>query len=267
MFQRIPKVQMTREVMGQILEAIKQGRIARGDCLPSEKSLMDAFGVGRSTVREALGALEALGIVRAERGRGHVVVDLGPEDALNEEVLSLVLMTDQFHQIHEVRMTLETSVAALTAARLTDDGVRELETILEDAAHALGNHQTFLDLTWAFHRKLAELSGNEVMAKLIGIINQMIRLSEAKLYIPFVDPQSELDLHKKLLAAVSTRDPERAREAMADHIEQVDRVVREAARKLQEIAKHPNPGRPRVIRDRRPSQGREGMGDGRRLRS
>jgi len=238
MFQKIPKVHMTQEVMSQVLEAIRQGEVSRGDCLPSEKSLMDSFGVGRSTVREALGALEALGIVRAERGRGYVVVDLGPEDALNEEVLSLVLMTDKFQQIHEVRMVLETGVAAIAATRVSDDGIRELEAVLGDANKALADHEAFLDLTWQFHRKLAELSENQVMVKLIGIINQMIRRSEAKLYSPFVDPQSELDLHKKLLKAVATQDPERAREAMVEHIQFVERVVHKAAEHLQQMAQH-----------------------------
>jgi len=172
------------------------------------------------------------------RGRGHVVVDLGPEDALNEEVLSLVLMTDKFHQIHEVRMVLETGIAAMAAARVSDDGIRELEAVLRDADKALTDHEAFLDLTWQFHRKLAELSENQVMVKLIGIINRMIRKSETKLYSPFVSPQSELDLHKRLLEAVATRDPERAREAMVEHIVSVDQVVRKAAKHLQQMAQH-----------------------------
>jgi len=82
---------LSQAVSAAVLERIRTGEFAPGDRLPTEKVLMQEYGVGRNSVREAVQALVTLGIVEVRPGRGATVIGIEPEDALDAEMVSVLL--------------------------------------------------------------------------------------------------------------------------------------------------------------------------------
>ena len=193
----------------QIYELLAAGDLQPGSPLPSEKELARQINVSRPALREAIRGLAGEGLLEVKRGKGIFVSRPSPGLAVRRQLLDLMFVDDYARDILEARQILEPEVAAMFAAKATDEDLEQLESIIYGAESGeLGSEGM-----WMFHMKIVRVAGNTALLGILQVFYEMLQRSENNDEVPQV-----VSLHRKLLEALKKRDPEIARSAMADHV-------------------------------------------------
>lgn len=223
-----PRQPAVTEVTNQLLEYLLSGRVAPGERIPSERSLTELLGVGRSTVREALKALNLIGLVDVRQGDGTYLNE--PDSAFLPRVIEwgLLLGEPRVRDLVEARSHIECVIAGLAAERATDDDVRDLQRLLEKMAQAGNNVARYVEADISLHLRLAEASGNRVLSDLVSRIRSLLQVWAAQVLEHAGETASSLRMHEPIVEAVAAHDVEAARDAMAAHMERASRRLREA---------------------------------------
>ena len=147
-----------------------------GDRLPGERALAEELGVGRSAVREAISALEVLGVVETRAGSG-TYLRSGTSELL-PSTLSWSLLMDQERtaELSVVRGALERSAAQLAALTATAEQKAELTGIVEDQRAAADDPEGYVAADVAFHRVLAQIGGNALVGELLATTRTLLRV-------------------------------------------------------------------------------------------
>jgi DNA-binding FadR family transcriptional regulator len=210
---------LNRAIRDYILGFIATERLSAGDSLPSETRLAQDLGVARNSVREAIKALQSLGIVEVRHGEGIFVREPNFDPMLEMITYGIRVDPDTLLKWLDVRMWLEGSVIGDAVARLTDEDIRRLEEIVaawSEAVYAgVTDHAFRNEKDEAFHRGLYTCLDNDILIKLLEVF--WVAFSE---FIgPYrTQPVSDLQEHVAILEAVKARDPQAAREALLHNI-------------------------------------------------
>lgn len=173
------EVNKTDLLPGKTAQNIKQMIIAQkmkpGDRLPSEPELMEMFGVSRSTLREAMKYLRAENVIVIKRGNGTFVSD---ETGVGEDPLGLNF-TNQHRLVKnllEARLLFEPQIAELAVQRATEENIRYLGEIIHKMKETKVNDDLAAELDVQFHTAIAECTQNDVLIRIVPIINESIRV-------------------------------------------------------------------------------------------
>ncbi len=225
MFTRIRPYNVPSQIVDQIISLIAAGKLSPGDKLPPERELSEALGVGRQAVREALGRLQAMGVIRVRKSQGSFVQFLTPEalrqplsGALEQEVRGVLNFLD-------VRKWLEGMSAAEAALRATEDELREIEATLPrlDAAAGRMDREALDESDIAFHVAIVTATHNPLIVHLLDTFRSLMRSSHElrTMILESSDFQAVCDEHRAVAEAIAARAPARARDAMMRHVEMV----------------------------------------------
>ena len=233
------KVTVVESIVEQIVRQIQIGRLKPGDKLPSERQLIDMLGVGRSSIREALQGLAAIGLVESRAGQGTFVnqnIHLLMPD-LENPGLSANLQREMRLNLIEARRLVEVDIVELAAQRASPEHITQLQTLFERYRVAV-SARAFAQAARAnydFHITLAQMGHNPFLAPmldhLLRIVPTSLRESEFVLLTDqAVDAiiQKEIDLHAALVAAIAARDVSAARAAMEAHMNLEVEIVHQA---------------------------------------
>jgi GntR family transcriptional regulator, transcriptional repressor for pyruvate dehydrogenase complex len=222
MLKAIKKIRIYEEVVAQIHDLIRQGRLKAGDQLPSERELAETFKVSRASVREALRALEAEGLVVSRTGSGTFVAEL-PMESLVESLAALLSEEkDALADIFEMRRLIEPQIASLAATRATRRDIDKMKQILHRQADLVKAGDPGVEADTKFHFAIANATQNQALEKLVsGLMEILSRSREESLQTPGRN-EASLKSHQGILAAIEAHDKDRAEEAMLHHIEQVE---------------------------------------------
>jgi DNA-binding FadR family transcriptional regulator len=241
-----PARNLTGEVVDRIATEIARGRIAPGSRLPTEHELVTAFGVSRTVVREAVAALRAEGLVVTRQGAGAFVAADRSRVPFRIDPDGLSSIADVL-QVMELRAAIEIQAATLAAERITPASLAGIEAALDALESAIGRGEAGVSEDFALHRSIALATGNPRFAEFLEFLGrlviprQSIRVSlntpaEQRRYLTRIQRE-----HRRICAAIRTRDPAGARRAMRAHLTRsLDRYRRLAERH------HPTAGRPAV---------------------
>src|SRR2546427_6289572 len=127
----IKSTRIYEEIVRQIKAMIAEGRLKSGDQLPPERDLAEKFLVSRTSVREALRALESLGLIEIRPGEGTFVREVSIESLIQPLALVMVSQREAIGELFEARRLLEPALAALAARRATPEELQEMHRILE----------------------------------------------------------------------------------------------------------------------------------------
>ncbi|MEU1666279.1 FadR/GntR family transcriptional regulator [Streptomyces sparsogenes] len=221
-------VRLADRVAAMLSEEIESGRLAEGDKLPTEVQLVKQLGVSRTVVREAISRLRNAGLVEPRQGLGVYVMPrrTRPLDLEAADTKAKVL------QIVEVRRAMEGEAAFLAATRATPKDLARMRQALDaiDAAVAAGEEGADEDL--AFHRSIAESTGNTVLVSTVRYLGEVLRsgirvtrANEARRHDFFEAVRQE---HHAILAAIEAGDAEAARAAARRHLKHAARRLQEA---------------------------------------
>jgi GntR family transcriptional repressor for pyruvate dehydrogenase complex len=223
--QPIRSTRIYAEIVRQVKQMIAEGRLTSGDRLPPERDLAEKFVVSRTSVREALRALESLGLVEIRPGEGTFVRQVSVDSLIEPLALLMVSQREATGELFEARRLLEPSLAALAARRATPDEILEMERILEDQAREVAAGRTGLAQDAQFHAAIGAAAHNRAITRIAHAIMDLLTQSrEDSLNTPGRPTRSH-ESHRRVLAAIRARDPEAARAAMLAHIESVESLV------------------------------------------
>jgi GntR family transcriptional regulator, transcriptional repressor for pyruvate dehydrogenase complex len=221
----VKSIRIYAEIVRQIRGLIADGQLNSGDRLPPERDLAERFRVSRTSVREALRALESTGLVEIRAGEGAFVRPASVEALV--EPLALVILThrEATADLYEARRLLEPPIAALAARRAGPEEVAELTRILDEQAKEVAGGRTGLAQDAAFHTAIAHSAHNRAITRIVTTLMDLLaQTREESLHIPGRPERSHQD-HRRVLAAIQSRDAEAARQAMLDHLVAVERLV------------------------------------------
>ncbi|MBP2837169.1 MULTISPECIES: FadR/GntR family transcriptional regulator [Dickeya] len=210
-----------RQISTLLINCIRNGQFAAGQLLPSERELAKQLGVSRSSIREALIALEITGWVEIRTGNGVYVNDPLPEAP------SVVLPEDEFslRAFIQARQVYEAMMAELAAVHATDEQRAALQEITRDLSRLHINDAQFLYEDKRFHLLVSEMSGNEVLQDMMEYLwnkrqsSRFVRLET--LYADSDFPRTMNQDHADIADAIIARDPARARTSMERHLQHV----------------------------------------------
>ncbi|MEV1026630.1 FadR/GntR family transcriptional regulator [Streptomyces sp. NPDC050264] len=216
------------DAVAQKLEAlIVSGEYAVGAKLPNEKDLAEQFGVGRSSMREAVRTLQAAGFLRTAHGVGVFVVTDKPQavGGIDQALVGGISMSDLF----ETRMAIEGKAAELAARRLTDHHAELLQSIVAAADIPDISDPDFVALDGRFHRQVAEASGNPLLLHMWELIApQFEQYSLRVIGMPGRLRRAHAD-HCGIVDALLDRDPEKAARLAHEHVATVQSELQEAS--------------------------------------
>ncbi len=208
-----------RRVASALVEHIEAGRLQAGDHLPPEMELARQFGVNRSTVREALRALDSAGLLGRRRGsKRMMVLRPGPSQVGAGVRRALVLHDVTFTDIWEALMILEPPLAATAAARSSAAEARLLARAARSVLEAAASPEIVVHVA-QFFRALGEASANPALVLAQEPLLQMLEPSLALMIDQVAQARSRIiGAQRRLVQAVETHDGEASRSWMAKHI-------------------------------------------------
>jgi GntR family transcriptional repressor for pyruvate dehydrogenase complex len=218
-----PPKNRTAEVVDRLAHEIGSGRIAPGGRLPTEQAMMTALGVSRTVVREAVAALRAQGLVTTRQGLGAFVASDAQRRPFRidpDGLKSIGAVVD----LMELRLAVEVETAGLAAERSTARQVRAVTRALSAIDRAIARDEPAIDEDYAFHRAIAEATGNGQFARFLEYLGRFIiprqsirvtanRPSGPRIYLEAIQRE-----HGKIHDAIRDRDSASARAAMREHL-------------------------------------------------
>ncbi len=225
-FPTLKTQKLYQQISQLVIDYIREGRFTPGQALPAERNLSKMLGVSRSSVREALIALEISGWVEIRVGNGVFVRSTLPDeetpvDELPEPSFDVVSVED----LLKAREVIEGELAATAATNATDAQLAELHDLSEAMKSALDDTSGFHSLDKRFHVLIGEMTGNPLLT---GIVGDLWSKRYTPLFLRLEEHYSGNSLirdwdtdHQAIVAAIAARDSRRARTAMRRHIRNI----------------------------------------------
>ena len=238
MLHAIKKTRIHEEVFSQIHELIKEGRFKGRDQLPSERELAETFKVSRTSVREALRALETQGLVVSRTGTGNFVADLPMESLIGPLARLLIDEKKALADVFEMRKLIEPHIAALAAERATKSDVAQMKKIVAKQVEAVNRGETGVEADAELHFAIGHATQNHALQKLVSGLMEMLSPSREESLQTDKRRESSIETHRRIIAAIEKHDKLRARSEMLRHIEQVEESVRSTHRASKKGSQH-----------------------------
>jgi GntR family transcriptional repressor for pyruvate dehydrogenase complex len=222
MYNPVRSSKVYEQIAEQIEQRILSGNIRNGDRLPTERELAVQFQASRTAVREAMKTLAQKGLIDMRPGRGTIVIDRTTH-AMRRSLGLMIRVghTDGSANLVEVREILEPEIAALAAARATEEHLIALHEAIKVMDANLDDADAYIAADNDFHRALAKATQNSLVLAFLDSIVDL--LSEQRKHIFSVNGGAARGQmhHKLVLEAIHRRDSEAARTAMRAHLQQV----------------------------------------------
>jgi GntR family transcriptional repressor for pyruvate dehydrogenase complex len=214
----------------QLQEQILSGKLQPGEKLPSTKELAERFQVGRSTMREALSALKAMGLINIYQGEGCFVRSIDPDSIPIPEFNALLMSRETILELMEARKALEIANASIAAEKRTEEDLAAFAEVLDQMEKHLGDDEAGEQADIRFHMILAESTHNSIMVRLLESISSQMQLAirETRRLQMFANKRVSRQLwqeHHAIFDAVRRRDSAAAQECMRTHLHHVERVL------------------------------------------
>ena len=219
----ITRQKLSDQVYERLWSMIVSGELAPGDLLPSERFLMDKFGVGRPAVREAMQTLSNKGVITISQGERSRMNELNAAVVISQvdEIVKLLLSSKPSNLAHlkQVRKILETGAVQLAAQNCTSDDATRLRSLIEVQHKKSESHKDFILGDIAFHVEIAELSYNPLLRMVIqAMLNWLLEY-----YTPALrwsgKERTTLSEHAKLVDYLENHDSAGAVRLIKSHLD------------------------------------------------
>lgn len=210
------------KVVEKLKGEIASGNILPGDPLPSERQLMDTFGVSRSSLREAFRVMELLGLIESIPGKGRFVRH---PRTISEDKNTIQLEDSAILELMEARRILDPAIAAESAMRATPSDLTRMLRVITATERNLANPDERAQADFDFHLVLAEATHNFVFINLTRMNFDLILATHERIYGLLDDKDAFLNEHREIYDAILDHDMDRAREAASRHIDRIYRTL------------------------------------------
>ena len=229
-FEVIRKNTAPEMVVDQLLRKIRSGEIPVGSRLPSQRDLALSFGVGRSSMREALNALSVMGHLDVQQGRGTFVAAKLPGEDLSLRKLKAALKAGSLLDIIELRETLECKAAELAAERIESRQLIQLKQTLRDMEESSDDYHRFFKSDLEFHTLLSEATTNRIFSEMLRFLLEKVVDHHGQFQTRLLSPDyraHSIRTLKQVLACLEREDGRGAAEWMRDHLNAIRREIKD----------------------------------------
>jgi GntR family transcriptional regulator, transcriptional repressor for pyruvate dehydrogenase complex len=217
----------SEDVAAQILNSVYSDGLKPGEWLGTEATLAERFNVSRVTIRDAVSALSARGLldVRVGAGGGLRIARGDPDRLIDAFSIQMRLMGLTREELFEAMLAIEPVTASLAAQRATTEDLDALASLVEESSHTLDDPAAFTALAVNFHQSVAEASHNRALRASLAAVRatQLEHLSHATTR---TIAERVARIHASILEAITARDPALAEERMRQHLTAVSHASR-----------------------------------------
>lgn len=223
----------TKKIYEQIVEQIgllvAEGQLKPGDRLPSERELVERFQVSRASIREAISALEMMGLIEVRSGEGTYIRQVNIDSVVAPLAWMLFIEKDTDLELYEVRKILEVQAAGLAAERAEDDEIRDMYEALEVMRVDLEKGRLGVEADHDFHFAIARATHNKILIRLMNTISdtmqKTLKTSLSILYENKGTPERLYQEHCSTYEAIKNHNVVEAQQLMLDHLVGVETIL------------------------------------------
>lgn len=219
---QIERKTLSEQVAEQLEAEILEGRLSENDQLPSERELMEQFGVGRPAVREALFYLQQLGLIAINSGTRARVIRPTAEAVmarLSGVTRQLLSKPDGQQYFQEARALFEISLARYAASYAEEEDLARLRGALQENHDAVGDEARFKRSDNDFHGVLASIARNPIFDAIHVALSEWLDDRRAQVLQQKGEDQAALASHIEIVDAIASHDPDAAEAAMRRHLD------------------------------------------------
>lgn len=221
--ERIIRRKLSDEVLDRLLRLISEGNLKPGDAMPSERVLMERFGVGRPAIREAMQSLANMGLVTISHGERARVQELTAQSIIRQVDLSAHIMlqrsSDSLEHLKAARLFFERGMVREAAAKARPEDVARLRAIVEEQRALLGKAEEFMAADMRFHIEIAGISGNPIFVSVSEAMLGWLKAYHTELLLWSGKENFTLAEHGMIVDAIAAGDADAAEAAMVKHLE------------------------------------------------
>ena len=206
------------EIAAHMIERIHAGELRPGDRLPPERALAEEYGVSRTAIREALRSMEMMGMVESRVGEGTHIKAPSLSNIVDPFSIVMAQNARLGGELIEVRLILETEIAALAARRRTEEQLRQLEESVRAMRADLESGGMGIESDERFHALLAGAAGNEALSIMLNMCSGMLSRTRPITQAVKGVPRMALKDHAAICDAVRAQDERAARRLMRAHL-------------------------------------------------
>lgn len=221
--ERIIRRKLSDEVLERLLRLISEGNLKPGDNMPSERELMERFGVGRPAIREAMQSMANMGLVSISHGERARVQELTAQSIIRQVDQSAHIMlqrsSDSLDHLKQARLFFERGMVREAAMKATPQDVDDLKAIVAEQRTLLGKAAEFMAADMRFHTRIAAISGNPIFISVSEAMLGWLKAYHTELLLWSGKENFTLAEHTEIIAAIARADADAAEAAMVKHLE------------------------------------------------
>lgn len=221
--EQIVRRKLSDEVFDRLERMITSGELQPGDEMPSERVLMERFGVGRPAIREAMQSLANMGLVNISHGERAKVLKLTAKSIFRQVDLAAKIMlsqsSDSLEYLKSSRIFFERGMAREAAFRTKQSDVDDLRMIIERQRRSLGQAEEFISADMQFHTRIAQISGNPIFVAVSEAMLAWLREYHTDMLIWTGKENFTLVEHEEILDRLAANDADGAEAAVLKHLE------------------------------------------------
>lgn len=211
------RLTLSTQVQNKLQERIMNGTYGKDEYLPSESSLSDEFGVSRTTVRDAVGALVEKGMLQRRQGKGILVIDR-TTDVATASLRNMMLRGPYtVAEFLETREMIEKQVAFFAASRATPAQIDEMQTTIDRMIASAHIISQYIQYDLEFHTQMAKASQNHLLVMVYDAISPLLGQMIRHVVLAAGTVEEEMRYHSKILECVRMGDGDGAQQRTMEH--------------------------------------------------
>ncbi len=220
----VEKFVLIDQIIEKIEKLIENGDLKPGDFLPGERVLSEKLGVSRTSLRQALKALNVMGVLEIIPGKKTYIKESFSDILINPFRFIKAVHSIKIKELFEARSVLEESLVQMAAKKANKNHIQKIGYYLNDSENSLDNKSNFIYSEFMFHQSIFEAADNKILTAVMNSLNELLLVLEKyeKDYLGIKDRKQSFTQHKEIYEALSNKDPEQARKAMHKHLEYME---------------------------------------------
>ena len=228
MFKQIESNKVYMQIINQIKDSIRRGELKKGDRLPSERQMSEQLSVSRATVREAIRALEIMGLVQCIQGEGNFITN-NVENSLIEPIsMMFILNQGRINEINELRRALELEAIELASKKIDNESIIRLEKLCKKI-ETDSNEIVRAEADKQFHYEIARASENILIINILNAASFLIESFIKDVRIRIITNTENIDIinsqHRSILNALQNKNTMKAVYYMQQHMDLINKFI------------------------------------------
>jgi len=220
----VEKFVLIDQIIEKIEKLIENRDLNPGDFLPGERVLSEKLGISRTSLRQALKALNVMGVLEIIPGKKTYIKESFSDILINPFRFIKAVHSIKIKELFEARRVLEEGIVQMAAKKVDQHHIQKIKGYLDDSENNLENKNDFIYSEFMFHQSIFDTADNKILTAVMNSLNELLLVLEKyeKDYLDTADRKQSLVQHKAIFDALRKKDPEEARLTMHAHLNSME---------------------------------------------